>query len=213
MGESLEVLHIVIVQNNIYNVLMGSNTTRFIIDKQRLQAAINASGFRTVSGLARALGLHRNSISSYLNGGSVFPEALERIFIALNLDPANVIRSVVRPPSSEELKIANLVDEVSKKAADCCVVLYGSRARGHYKPFSDYDLGVFAESPMSFETFSAMLSLVDDWNESNMQVVQLTDLSSADFDFLAHIGPDLRFIGGSRVAWTELLKKAIEKNG
>lgn len=100
--------------------------------------------------------------------------------------------------------VAELSDQIAQMAPKGCVVLFGSRARGNFKKFSDYDLGVYVKDGLPFATFSLMLSLVDSWNEATMETAQLTNLYLADKNFLREIAPDLLFLSGSRVAWSDL---------
>jgi predicted nucleotidyltransferase len=102
-------------------------------------------------------------------------------------------------------QIADLTDQIARKDPAACVVLFGSRARGRHKRFSDFDIGVYNQSSIPFATLSAMLSCVDDFNETSMHTAQLTNLSDADSAFLREIGPDLRFLAGSNVAWNNLV--------
>ena len=186
---------------------MHTPLPRFILNKESFLAALTRSGYTSVSHLAGALGVHRNSLSNYLNGGPIFPEVLEKALVALRVEPGSLIQRAV--PASEEPTrvIAELSDSISRKDPHSCVVMFGSRARGRHKRFSDYDLGVFNPSGIPFSDFSAMLSCVDDFNDATMMTAQLTNISSADDTFLNEIGPDLYFVAGSHVAWTTLLDK------
>lgn len=149
--------------------------------------------------------MHRNSLSNYINGGQIFPEVLEKALVALGVDPAKVIKLNVPAIDDSMRVVAELSDRIAHKHDRCCVVLFGSRARGQHKRFSDYDLGVYSQSGIPFPEFSAMLSCVDDFNEATMHSAQLTNIANAGNVFLTEIGPDLQFLAGSRVAWTALV--------
>jgi hypothetical protein len=66
---------------------------------------------------------------------------------------------------------------------------------------------VYSQDGIPFATFSSMLSCVDDFNETSMHTAQLTNISEADEVFLREIGPDLKFLAGSNVAWNNLVDK------
>jgi predicted nucleotidyltransferase len=184
---------------------MESFSHRFILNREGFLTALSQGGYSSVSELAGALGVHRNSLSNYLNGGQIFPEVLEKALLALRLDPAKVIKLGAPTVDESTRVIAELSDRIAQKDVRCCVVLFGSRARGRHKRFSDFDLGVYVKGGIPFAEFSSMLSYVDEFNEATMHTAQLTNISEADDSFLTEIGPDLQFLAGSHVAWTSLV--------
>lgn len=186
---------------------MHTRPPHFILNRENFLAALTKGGYASVTELAGALGVHRNSLSHYINGGQVFPEVLEKALIALRLDPSSAIERLETIRDEPTREIARLSDQIARKDTHSCVVLFGSRARGRHKEFSDYDLGVYNPNGIPFADFSVMLSCVDDFNDDTMLTAQLSNLSDADTTFLSEIGPDLRFVAGSRVAWTTLLDK------
>ena len=182
-----------------------SQPPRFILNKESFLTTLAKRGYTSVSHFAEVLGVHRNSLSNYLNGGPIFPEVLEKALVALRVEPGSLIKRVI-PAHDEPMRvIAELSDAIARKDPHCCVVMFGSRARGRHKRFSDYDLGVYNPSGIPFPEFSGMLSCADDFNDATMFTAQLTNISSADDLFLNEIGPDLQFVAGSQVAWTTLL--------
>lgn len=184
---------------------MDNYSHRFVLNKEGFLAALSEGGYSSVSELAGVLGVHRNSLSNYINGGQIFPEVLERALLALRVDPAKVIKLGAPAVDESTRVVAELTDRIATKDPQCCVVLFGSRARGRHKRFSDFDLGVYANGGIPFAVFSSMLSCVDEFNESTMHTAQLTNISEAKSDFLTEIGPDLRFLAGSHVAWNKLV--------
>jgi predicted nucleotidyltransferase len=187
-----------------YDVHMHKQSPRFILNRESFLAALSNRGYTSVTELAGALGVHRNSLSNYINGGQIFPEVLEKAMVALHIDPASIIKRTATTDEEPTRIVGELSDKISRKDPACCVVLFGSRARGRHKPHSDYDLGVYTPTGIPFSEFSDMLSCVDDFNDATMTTAQLTNISDADDAFLTEIGPDLQFLAGSRVAWTTL---------
>ena len=189
----------------IYNVHMDDFLHQFILNKDSFLATLRASSYRSMSALAAAIGVHRNSLSNYVNGGPVFPEVLERALLALQADPATMITRVTPAFDQSPRVVAELTDRIARRDPMACVVLFGSRARGRHKRFSDFDIGVYSQKGIPFAMFSEMLSDVDDFNEASMHTAQLTNISEADRIFLREIGPDLKFLAGSNVAWNNLV--------
>jgi predicted nucleotidyltransferase len=183
---------------------MGDFPHQYILNKDSFLATLRASSYRSVSALAAAIGVHRNSLSNYVNGDPVFPEVLERALLALQADPATMITRVAPVLDQSPRVVAELTDRIARRDPTACVVLFGSRARGRHKRFSDFDIGAYSKRGIPFATFSEMLSCVDDFNETSMHTAQLTNLSDADREFLREIGPDLKFLAGSNVAWNNL---------
>jgi predicted nucleotidyltransferase len=179
-----------------------------VVDREVIENAMRKKGYRTTKELAQHLGLHRNTLGGYLAGARAVPEALEKILEVLSLDPAQALRLTQRRRKNPALTIAKLVDQLSFAATGCCIVLFGSRARGTPKKYSDFDLGVFSEKELVFKKFSSLLNIVADWNDNSLSTVQLSNLSIADQEFLSSIANDLIFLGGSFLAWTMLLRQA-----
>ena len=200
-------MHLESMHMPFYNMRMHNSFHRFILNREGFLAALSERGYSSVSELAGALGVHRNSLSNYINGSQVFPEVLEKALLALRVDPATIIKLTGPSVDDSSRVIAELTDRIATKNLGCCVVLFGSRARGRHKPFSDFDLAVYAPAGIPFVDFSLMLSCVDEFNESTMHTAQLTNISAADDGFLNQIGPDLRFLAGSHVAWNSLVDR------
>lgn len=183
---------------------------QYAIDEDRFHEALKAAGYRSLSAFADDLGVHRNSLYHYLSGRtSIFPSVLSQSFEALGLDPREVI--VPTAPSDYGLElIAPVVDGVLKRVEGACLVLFGSRAKGSHRRFSDFDLGLYAPSPISSEEYLPLLTLTDDLAEDLPVKVQLVNLSQAENDFLMGIVPDAQFLGGSLSAWLHLMKRKHE---
>lgn len=187
---------------------MDRLNSTYILDPQVFTAALKAKGFHSLSKLAHTVGLHRNTISNYLNGAPVLPDALARIFAALDLAPAEALKPSIPQRGEPALRIAKLVDLLSAAAPKCVFVLFGSRARGKEKQFSDYDLGVFREDGVDFPLYSRLLDLTAEWNDTELTSVQLVNLASAEKSFLEAIATDILFLSGSRQEWLRLLTQS-----
>ena len=177
------------------------------IDTARLRKAIQDRGYSSAMEFAEAVGVHRNTLGNYLSGRTALPSGLGRILTALDLDPADVLSLPIRRRQVPGLTVTDLVDGLAEIAPRGAFVLFGSRARGTAKPYSDYDIGFFATDSIDFAVFSRMLDRVAEWSETSLVTVQLVDLSRADPEFLAGIVDDAVFIGGSYAVWCELLRK------
>ena len=115
----------------------------------------------------RPLGLHRNTVGNYLAGNAAIPAALERMLVALDLEPGEVLSLRRRSRTVAGLSIADLVDILHHLVPEAAYVLFGSRARGTAKPYSDYDVGVFLRETLAFDAYSRLIDRVEEWNAAN----------------------------------------------
>lgn len=181
---------------------------QYHVDSDALSSALRRKGFTSIQHLARHLRIHRNTIGNYLSGTPALPEALAKILNALDLAPGDVLLRSERTKIVPGVGIAALLEKLYLMQPNCAWVLFGSRARQAAKKYSDYDLGVYGTPRIAFRDLSRLLTVVDQYNAESLLSVQLVDLSAADPDFLASIGKDLVFLGGSFLNWLELLKFA-----
>ena len=182
--------------------------SHLVLDTERLQRQIHARGFATVKDFADSVGVHRNTVGNYLSGKTALPNALARILAELDLAPADVLSLSMRRRQVPGLVLADLIEALQAAAPGVAVVLFGSRARGTAKRYSDYDVGVFSPDVLEFPTFSRLLDLASAWNEESLVTAQLVDLTHADVSFLSGLAQDLVLLAGSHAAWCGLLRKA-----
>ena len=184
---------------------------RYIIDPSTTQDAMRRKGYHSIQDLADSLGLHRNTLGDYLSGSPALPRALAMILAALELSPVQALKSSKLERRLPGIEIAELVDHLANTAPQYSLVLYGSRARNTAKRFSDFDLGIFGQAPLSFDNFSKLLDIVEEANQNSLQTVQLVNLNSANNQFLSSIANDLIFLAGSMSSWNQLLKRCNYK--
>lgn len=201
-------LHNIDVRVHILSMQIEESTTQIILDETRLREEIRARGYSTAKQFADAIGVHRNTVGNYLSGSAGMPGALGRILEALDLTPGDVLSLSRQRRQVPGLAIADLLDRLLQAEPGMAVVLFGSRARGSAKPYSDYDIGIYRVEPMAFADFSQLLDLASIWNDESLSTVQLVDFNRADTDLLHRVADDLVFLAGSYSAWCELLRQA-----
>ena len=186
---------------------MDSVPPQIVLDSKRLQFEIRRRGM-SVTGLAEAVGIHRNTIGNYLSGKAGLPHGLSRILDALDLTPAEVLSWDRRRRRMPGLAVSELVSALHAEAPGAAFLLFGSRARGDAKPYSDHDLGLYTGSALEFPLYSRLLDRVAAWNEESLLTAQLVDLSRAEPSFLAEVAEDAVFLAGCHAAWCAFLRKA-----
>ena len=183
----------------------------YILDSSRIRQAITKCGYASVSQFATRLGLHRNTVIGYLSGQSCLPRALEKILSALDLKASEVIIQKQTAKQIAGLKIEKLLSSLISLEPHCAFFLFGSRARGKAKDYSDYDVGLYKKEELPFKAYSKLLSLVDEWNQNNFSEVQLVNFCNADKEFLENTIDDMHFLGGDFSEWVNIFRKAERK--
>jgi transcriptional regulator with XRE-family HTH domain len=187
---------------------MTTRSTQLLIDAERLQREIHARGFSSVQEFADSVGVHRNTVGNYLSGKTTLPGALARILQALDLTPADVISLSQRRKRVPALALVDLIESLHMDVPQAALVLFGSRARGTPKRYSDYDIGIYQLQALEYPLFSRLLDRVSEWNDGALLTAQLVDLTHADVPFLSGLADDMIFLAGSHAAWCGLLEKA-----
>lgn len=171
------------------------------LDSKKLTDTIKASRFKSISKLAQSIGVHRNTISHFLKEGvSVIPESLTKLFSALGKDA----REYIILKDGGRVDIAFIVDCILDLNPKCCVVLFGSRARGSYRKFSDYDIGIYSREGINHETYCNTINKVEEITEDFPYLVQVVNLNRADQSFMNNIRSDMIFLGGRMTDWLEV---------
>ncbi len=202
-------LHIDTVRLPTYTMhSMDAESTQIVLDAARLQRGIRERGFSSVKDFADRVGVHRNTVGNYLAGKTALPNALGTMLAALDLAPGEVLSLRLRRRQMPGLLVSDLVGVLHTDVHEAAFVLFGSRARGTAKRYSDYDIGVFCTTPLEFSVFSRLLDHVSAWNEETLVTAQLVDFTHAETSFLSAVAQDLVFLAGSHAAWCELLRKA-----
>lgn len=177
----------------------------YIIDSKTFYDALERSGYGSIQRLAETVSIHRNTIHHFLSGASVFPDSILKILSALCVEPMEIIRRKEGTYGPDI--IAALTDALLKKENNMCIVLFGSRARGNQKKFSDYDLGVYSRQEISHDKYLDLISCKEEHVEDLPVNVDLVNLNRADKYFLTAIKADARFLCGRLSDWLALKEK------
>lgn len=182
---------------------------KYFMDIESIEKVALDRGFRSLSAVAQKIGLHRNTFRNFSDQQSILPQSLTKLFDYLKVDGRNFIRA----SRSEDPvgAISKYVDALLDMHKDCCIVLFGSRARNRSKKFSDFDLGVYSEKLLSHAQYRALVEHLETVSEDFPYQIQLVNLSKADKDFLTKISPDLQLLGGKMTEWISLKKRAYER--
>ena len=183
----------------------------YVIDPHALEKAMADNGYPTLQALADAMGVHRNTLHYYLKGQSIFPKAINDLLDRLNLSPAQAIRKKAVARHRVWSAIAPIVDRLTKEFPAVAWVMFGSRARGDERKYSDWDLGVFAKKGIEHRQYVNMRVRLAELMEATAYLADLTNLSVADREFYDTVASDLAYLGGSFTEWLALQER-IESN-
>ncbi len=179
----------------------------FTVDTLRFREALHQKGYGSISQLAQALGMHRNTIHHYLAGRGIFPENFEKVMMALGLGPAEILTFKRDTAQAPWAPIAFFVDQLHAKFPQATFVLFGSRASGKAKTYSDWDIGVFSHEGLAHTVYRKIVASAQDIAEDSAYLIQLMNLNHADSSFLQEISRHWVFLAGRQQDWLDLQRR------
>ena len=100
-------------------------------------------------------------------------------------------------------EINQLIAKITQDNTDLAVILFGSRAKGNFRKFSDYDLGILAEGKLPLDRWLKLRDLSEESTEDFPLMVDLVDLSRAPDKFLSEVKSSAKFISGNLRVWEQ----------
>ena len=173
-----------------------------LLDKNRLQRYLLASGIPSVLELSRRADLNKNTLLPYLQGRrGIYAEPISKIAAVLGIDPGDLCAA--RSSGNFFERAARFLE--SRIGPDRCIVLFGSRSRNSAKPYSDFDLGIFSlNEKLSADRYLILKSDLEDHLDDEAYGADLQNLDQAPNWFLESIGNDLKLAAGSSAAFYKL---------
>ena len=169
-----------------------------VINKGKFQEALLREGFSSIGELCSTLKIHRNSISRYLSGAPVLPKVIQAALDRLKLEPQDAFQKVKKESEINYISILSpIVGKVVTKFPNTAVMLFGSRAKSTAKRYSDFDLGIIGERPLSLSELSTLKQIVEEASEDLPYFIEVADLKRADSAFLDSIKKTAIFLGGN----------------
>jgi len=154
----------------------------------------------TVSGLAKQCGISRQSIYQLIKGQSAFNVPFRKLMGHLRVNPLSLLKHVDTASDILETaplkirKIGHVLIEYCK-SRDATLVLFGSKARGHFSSGSDWDLGIWFHRKSDDRSFRDLKNKILD--EAFPHRVDLLNLSRAPEWFLKSIADDYLVVFGN----------------
>lgn len=102
----------------------------------------------------------------------------------------------------------SLIDELHARFPEVTFVLFGSRAEGRARRYSDWDIGVYSREGVSHARYRAIVRAAREAMDATPYLVDVVNLNRAEPEFLLEIAKHWRFLTGWRRDWEELRRKA-----
>lgn len=179
-----------------------------ILDKTVFKKTLQKSGFRSIEELAKKIGVHRNTIHYFLSGHRVIPVSVEKIMKTLNIKIQDILIDQKDDSVDDLEQIAELIDKLHAEFPFVTFVLFGSRARGDAKKYSDWDIGIFASDDIDHDTYRKIVMRRDELIDDLPFFVDIVNLCRADSYFLREASRRWQLLSGKLSAWMELQRKA-----
>ena len=178
------------------------------IDEEVFYSKMREAGFTSRLDFARRAGIHRNTLSQYLNGREVFQDAFLRMAAELGCDPMGIVRREIDADArvGDVSEIRPIVDHLVASDNGIAVVLLGSRASGRRRKFSDWDIGITrTDPPIDDLLYLRLRGEVGDLAEDLPRGVDLVNLDAAPTWFIEGIDYDPVFLEGDRESFAHLM--------
>lgn len=173
----------------------------YVINKNKIKIAMEAKGLSSLGILSRICFIHRNTLYPLVRGErSPFTNTYLAVCRALDIDPVECLVKHRRDnaPSIEEVA-SSVFAEYQKNFPDLCLFLFGSRATGKAKEFSDYDIGMTGgRHPIGGLDFLRIQESILERCDNMPFKVDVLNFDSAPTNFLIDFDSPLLLLAGSK---------------
>ncbi len=166
----------------------------YTLDIDRVKSLASNAGITSLTELCHKASVHPNSLTPYIKGTrSPLTQVVIEIAAALNVSAHLLLKGDGYDPLIYQIR--QVVEEALPQAR--AAILFGSRARGTAKPYSDIDIGLTGGSkPISFPEFVRIETQIEERFEDFTHTIDLVNLDLAPYHFLTEIESDLKFLTG-----------------
>ena len=173
---------------------------KYVINRNVFDSLLKEKGYKNYIDFCQTNNIHKNTLNYYLSGKDDFSDKLYVIASKLDVEPVDIIKP-------EKGKVSNF-DEIKQIAGELtldesvAVILLGSRARGNFKKYSDWDIGITkGEKRIEGRAFLRLKGRISELAENLPRKVELINLDAAPNWFLDSIDYSLIFLGGNLEAF------------
>lgn len=183
--------------------------SEYVLDEAAVQAAAKKQGLGSMARLASRLGVHRNTLRSYLSGEKqVFSDFMLRLAEGLEVDALTLVRRRTADSSTsrEYRAIVALAQALAEEHAGLAFGLIGSRAADTAGTYSDWDVAVTGgRHELDSDLYLELRGKIEDECDDFSRCVDLVNLDAAPVSFLAGITYRPQFLAGSLESFSYML--------
>lgn len=176
----------------------------YTLDMDAIKAAVRKRGFGGIKPFLEHIGLHRNTLDRFARGASVLPRSVEQILSSLSIP---IEKALVSSSQNAGDPIMPLVERIHRNHPNTSLFLFGSRARGRSRKYSDFDLGVYSHTGIPLKEFLDILEEKEQFEEESPWTIDCVNLTNVTDDFLGSISHDITLLAGYERDRLELLQR------
>ena len=168
----------------------------YVLDREKLDELLKEKGYSSYLDFCEKTGIHKNTLNYYLSGRDIFSKKLYEIAQALDVEPIQLIKS--NQPRLENIEELEGILKELASLSGLAIILLGSRAKGSYSRYSDWDLGVTRSGkPLTGREFLRLRGRITDIADNLPRNVDLINLDASPIWFLETINYEPIFLAGS----------------
>lgn len=176
--------------------------TRYHVDSEKMKSLFARAGYKSLAEFARAHGFNRATIHNYLKGLGPFPQVYYSICDALSADPISILSPVTGSKIDDVSEIMPIVRTIAAHEEGIAAGIFGSRAKGTHRKYSDWDLGITRGArPLGGEEFLRLRRSLVDAIDVLPRRVDFINLDAAPEWFLGDIDYEPIFLTGDSNSW------------
>lgn len=179
-----------------------------MLNGELIQELCRRRGLNSVSQLARRSGVHRNTVSSYLEGRlSPLTSSFQKICKALQVDGLQLLERLNTQERPDLLsQVADQLRGIAATFPRVAFVLFGSRLRKKHRRFSDLDIGLSAgNSGLTTEEYFKVRHRIEDRFEDFPVSIDVVNLDQAPQWFFEEMKEAPRYILGNENSFNYIL--------
>lgn len=179
----------------------------YALNTSLLQKYLKQKGYRNVADFVAQTGFNRMTIHHYQEGNGPFSETYYRLCNTLNIDPLELLTPVLSQNQNLHLdEILPLIKKMAAKYPPVAFGLFGSRAKGKAKKFSDWDIGITGGSEaLNTWQYIKIKNDILDLAEDLPRSVDVIFLDAAPLWFWEEMDYTPIFLAGDEKSWQYFL--------
>lgn len=179
----------------------------YALNSNLFQKCLKQRGYRNVADFIAQTGFNRMTIHHYQEGNGPFSEAYYRLCDSLNVDPLELLAPIFSQTQNLQIEeILPLIKKMAAKYQQVAFGLFGSRAKGMAKKFSDWDIGITGGSAaLNTGQYSKIKNEIMDLAEDLPRSVDVIFLDAAPLWFWEEMDYTPVFLAGDEKSWQYFL--------